>query len=160
MRHGFTLIETVIYTALLVSGMAVLTTILLSGLNTRSLITGEQQLVSNQQLAELTIVERLGQAGAVITPASATSTQLVINSPTPSDDPVTFQVTDGVMTMTLGLQAPVALTSDAVRVSAFTVTRLTATPPSVRIAVTYETDTASGATPRIDSAFTYTLRHE
>ncbi len=160
MRHGFTLIETVIYTALLVSGMVVLTTILMSGLNTRSLITGEQQLVSNQQLAELTMVERLGQAGAVITPASATSTQLVISSPTPSEDPVTFQVTGGILTMTLGVQAPIALTSETIRVSAFTVTRLTATPPSLQIAISYETDTATGATPRIDSAFTYTLRHE
>ena len=160
MRTGFTLIETVLYTALLVSGMVVLTTILISGLNTRSLITGEQQLVSNQQLAELTIVERLGQAGSVVAPTSATSTQLVINSPTPSDDPVTFQVTDGILTMTLGVQAPIALTNNTVRVFAFTVTRLTATPPSVQIAITYETDTASGATPRIDSVFTYTLRHE
>ena len=158
--RGFTLIETLLYMALSVTGLAVLTSVLISSLNTRSLIYAQQRLVENQQLNELTLLKRLGEATTITTPASGSASQLVINSPTIAESPVTFQVTNSVLTMKLGSASPIALTSTDVRVTGFTVTRLSGSPPSMSIDITYAADTASGATPTATTSFTYTLRYE
>lgn len=159
-RNGFTLIETVLYTAFLAMGMVVLVTVFVAGLRTRSLIVAEQHLLESQRVAEILIRERLREATAVLTPASGTSTSLVVNSPVAGEDPVTFQVTNGVLTMTLGSGSAIPITGSGVRVTDFSITRLNGSPPSLTIEISYEADSASGATPSISSAFSYTLRYE
>ena len=158
--RGFTLIETLVYMALSAAGMLVLVSMLISGLNTRSLIYSQQRLVENQQFNELTLLKRLGEATTVTTPAGGEANQLVIDSGVSGENPVTFQVTNQVLTMTLGDQAPIALTSSDVAVTDFTVTRLSGTPPSIAIEITYAADTASGARPTVTTSLTYTLRYE
>lgn len=159
LRHGFTLLETVIYTALLATGMLVLITLLNAGLNTHSLISGQQRLVENEELAQATIIQRLSEASTITSPASGSSGTLTIDSPTAGQSPITFQLANGVLTMKLGAANAVNITSQAIQVTSFTATRLNGTTPAIFVSISYQTTTAT-ATLQDTSAFTYTLRYD
>ncbi len=157
---GFLLVETLIYTALLALITSVLASIYVSGMDTRSLIEGQQRVLQTSQFVEQAILHRLEQATLVNVPSSAgVSDTLSIDSPTAADDPVIFAITDETLTMTLGAGAPIALTTD-VTVQEFTVTRLSGSPASLSIEVTYQTTTSSGASPTMTSTIPYTFRYE
>lgn len=157
---GFTLIDTLLYIVLLTAGMFVLVTVFLSGLRTHKLIADQQLLVANKQTAELTLFARLGEASQITIPASGTATELIIDSPESAENPVHFYVTDGVLFVAVGTQAPAVLTSSRVQVTAFSVTRLEGTPASIFVDLSYQTAAVAGVVSRLNSSFTYTLRYE
>jgi hypothetical protein len=158
-RAGFTVIEVIIYTALLSIGLAALVFVYLAGVETHSLVETEQKLLDVRRVVELTVRSRLEEAVIVLVPESGSTNQLVISSPNPLEDPITFAVSNNAFTMQLGAAAPITLTPGDVRVTNFTATRLSGAPPSVEISLTFEADAAK-ATVTSTSTFTMTLRYD
>lgn len=156
---GFTLIEVIIYVALLGIGLTALVYVYIAGIETQSLVKTEQKLLDVRRVVELTLRSRLEESQSVTTPASGTSNQLVITSPTASESPVTFAISGTILTMQLGSDQPINLTSSDVRVTTFTVTRLSGSPHAVEIDIVFEADAAK-ATVTSTSTFTSTLRYE
>ncbi len=156
---GFTLIEILLYTLLLAIGLAALTFIHLASLETHSLVSVEQELLETRRLTELAIQTRVAEATGVTTPASGSANQLMITSQIPSESPTTFSLLNQRLQMQLGVNPVVTITPSDVRVTNFTVTRLSGSPPSLAITITYEADAAK-ATVNTSSSFTITLRYE
>lgn len=156
-RRGFTLIEVLIYAALLAVGVLTLATVYRASVETRAFIAAENALLANRRLAEALIRDRVSEADSVTTPASGTATTLVVTSPDASESPVTFALSDGVLTMQLGAGSPVAITGPDATVTSFTATRLDGTPASVRVEIGWVVDTF-GVTITDTSRFTTTLR--
>jgi type II secretory pathway pseudopilin PulG len=156
---GFLLIETLVYTALLAIITSVFALIYVSGMDTRSLNEGEQRVLQTSQFVERTILQRLEEASTVNAPTTGESDTLSIDAPIGAEDPVVFSVADETLYMTLGVNAPVALTAD-LTVEEFIVTRLGGSPASLQIEITYQATTSSGATPTLTSTIPYTFRYE
>jgi hypothetical protein len=153
-------LEILIYITLVAMAFSAIGLVLQSGLATRSLAAAQIRLVEQQRLVEWTLLSRLEQSGGMTTPASGTSTTLQIESPTASENPVTFAVSGNVLTMQLGTNPAVNLTPSDVRVTNFTVERLDGSPASLIIMIEFETDTASGTVVSETSTITYTLRYD
>ncbi len=159
-RKGFTLIELIIYIVLVAAILSALLFIVDAALRTRSIAVAEGRLLDNERLVERTLLDRLNASSNVISPASGSGTTLQIASPTSSENPVLFQITNGALTMKLGSSSAITLTSSNIQVTAFTVTRVNGTPSSIRISITYQTGTAANATISNTSTLSYTLRYD
>lgn len=155
-RRGFTLIETIIYVALLAGVVAAMVALFTSGLETQGLVAAQSRMANAQRLVELTMQKRLAEAPAVTVPASGSGSVLTVTSPTPAESPVSFTLSGTTLMMQLGAGAAAALTPSYVRVTAFTVTRLSGTPASVRVVASFATD-APRTTITATSTFTVTL---
>ena len=157
--RGFTLLEVVIYVALLAIGLSALVFVQLSGLQTHSLVQNELELLEIRRLAELTIRGYAERALAVTTPASGSANQLVLGMPDPAESPVTFALAGNRLTLQIGTGTATPITPPNVRVTDFTVTRLSGSPPSIAVSLSYEADAAKATIPT-SSSFTLTLRYE
>jgi hypothetical protein len=159
-QKGFTLFETTIFVTL--SAMVLVESLLLfnSVMRTNSLIRGKDRLRQSAALVEAYIAERLAEADAVTAPASGSGSTLTMSSPDAADDPVSFTVSNGAMQLTLGAAAAVDLTPSYVTITDFTATRLTGSPPAVRLSIGYETDLSPTRSISSTSEFTVTLRYE
>jgi len=158
-REGFTLIETLIYAAIFALAIFALVSVYNSSVQTRSIALAQEAVLESRRVAEATILKRLREATSVTTPASGTSSSLVIGSPTALENPVTFAVSSGRLTMQLGaLGTPVPITASNVTVSSFSVTRLDGSPASLAITIVYSASTAARATVTETSNFGFTLR--
>lgn len=158
-QAGFTLVETIIYIGLLALALTSLMMIYVSGLQTNEIVSEEQAVSDDRRIAELQIRQRLESASTITTPASGTSSQLVFDSPTASESPVTISVVNEQLMMQLGSNPAVAITPSEIRVTSFQVTRLNGSPASVQISIVYASDT-SEATITQTSSWTTTLRYE
>lgn len=157
-RRGFSLIETIIYVAILAVSVVTLSSMFVASLQTQSLVDAQHRLLDAQRATEIAIQARLSEAHSVTTPASGSGSTLVISSPTAGQDPVTFALSGTTLTMKLGAGTAAAITPPDVRVTAFTATRLSGSPASVRVTITYAVSTAK-STLTATSVFTITLRY-
>ncbi|GEM_PF-2318846 len=133
--RGFTLLETVLYAfllALFIGNAAFLA---------RSLFTARTRLQSNfileenMRFAVTRIASRIRAADDISAPAVATtSSSLVLTMSSSTENPTTITLTSGTITISKGVGAAVSLTSQEIQVTSLIFTRLTATPPQVRIA--------------------------
>lgn len=158
-RRGFSLLETVIYVAILALSVVALSSIFTASLQTQSLVDAQHRLLDAQRATELAVQSRLSEARTVTTPVSGSASTLVISSPTAGQDPVTFALSGTTLTMKLGAAAAAPITPPDVRVTAFTATRLSGSPASVHITIVYAVRTAK-ATLTATSVFTITLRYD
>ena len=158
-QKGFSLIEIIIYTALASTTLAAMFLIYTSALETHSYVESQRLLLDVERPIELQVRSRLQEAPSVTTPASGTSTSLVVGSEETGENPVTFSVSNGVLQMQLGTGAPLALTPSDVTVTAFTATRSTGTPASILVSITLETS-ATGVEIARTFSFFVTLRYE
>lgn len=156
--RGFSLIEVLIYVALIATGFVAAAFVVQAGFQARSVALAQVRLFDAERVVDWTLSDRLEESDNVLTPASGTDTTLQITSPTADEDPVTFTVSGESLTMQLGTGTPGALTPDQVRVTNFSATRLSGSPASVIITVTLETDAISTVISRT-STITYTLRY-
>jgi Tfp pilus assembly protein PilW len=157
-REGFTLIETLIYAAIFAIAIFALVSVYNSSVQTHSIALAQEAVLESRRVAEAAILKRLREATSVTTPASGTSSTLVIGSPTAAENPVTFAVSSGRLTMKLGSGTAVPLTSSTVTVTSFSVTRLDGVPASLGITIVYSASTAARATVTATSNFGFTLR--
>lgn len=157
---GTTLVEVLIYTALASIILLAIGLIFVSGMKTKSLIDGEQIIISNHSFIGLNISSRIIESSDISEPASGSGSVLEFNSSNPLEDPVRFELVGYNLFMTLGEGDPIQLNNDEVDVIDFTVERLSGNPPAVEVTITYSAETFSGASPSLSSTMTYVLRYE
>ncbi len=138
-NQGFTLIELLLY--------VVLASILLTSLMGFIGLIGAAQ-VKNKTISEVTqqgvfimdtITRTIRSADAVTQPLpGASAATLTVTVPTGANSPTVFSLASGVVRMTEGAAAPVALTSSQVQVTNLTFTNLTRTGsrPIIRVSAT------------------------
>ncbi|MDO8435751.1 MAG: prepilin-type N-terminal cleavage/methylation domain-containing protein, partial [bacterium] len=102
MRRGFTLIEVLLYTALLgiILGTFVLTTTTV--LESRAKSQTALMLNEGMRYAMERIAYRIANASAVTLPASGTGPALTLTMPTPSQNPTAFTLSGGVIMIAQG----------------------------------------------------------
>ena len=140
MRHrfpGFTLIETLIYTGFV--GMILTSTILLvfATFTIRSKLRASVILEQNVRFAGLRIGSLVTEATGITTPSLGnTGNTLVLTTSVPATNPTTITNTGGVITVTQGLGAAQAITSNEVSFSTLSFARVSSTSAIVRMVMT------------------------
>lgn len=147
-RPGFTLIETILYvafTAMILTSVVLLVT---TALNVRSRVRASVILEENMRFASGRIRSLVSEATGITTPAAGTvSSTLVLVTASTTTNPTTIRLAGGVITLTQGAGAAMALTSNEVAISALTFARLAGIVSSTRIVVTGGLRNASAAYP-------------
>lgn len=133
MRKGFTLIEILIYTALLgmIMGAAILIT--KSSLEARAKNRSALILNENMHFAITRLEARVHAAIDITAPASGSANSLTLSMTDSSKNPTVFNLSGGVLKITESSGNATALTSDEIEITNLTFTRLTGTPTAVRI---------------------------
>lgn len=150
--RGFTLIETLLYTALvgIVLGAMVLAMVTLLTAHSKSQAT--LTLEENVRFALEQMVGRIQNASGIVNPTgSGAATTITLNSPNPQRNPTTITLTDGSILVTESAAPAVALTGSHVEVTELTFERLAGTPPSVHIHLTAQTRSTQGASRAVIS---------
>jgi Tfp pilus assembly protein PilE len=145
MRRGFTLIETIIYTVLVVM---VLTSVVLAtqtALQLRGRSRIELLLTEGVRFALTHITERIQTANDLTSPTDVgiASNTLTITVPEVPQTPTTFTLTNGVITAQKGGGTAEALTADVITITELSFTRLIGSPPPVSITITGNSGTGS-----------------
>ena len=159
-NDGFSLIETVIYIALLAISLTALVYVFTSSLRTYAILSTQATLHQNRQVIERIFLRTLQQSTTVTTPASGSSSTLTLAMPTASQNPTIFTVADQILTIKQGTEAATAISTNSLQITGFTVTRLTASPPALTISLDYEIEPLPGILVPSSSTFTYVYRYE
>lgn len=159
MRRGFTLIEVLIYIAILATSTIALLTMFRAGAESDVIVGAQNRLLDVERTAQLILQAKISEAASVTTPASGSGSSLVLASSTAAENPVTFALTNNQLTMQLGAGAAAPITPADVRVTTFTVLRLSGTPPGVRVTFETETDAGNLLIPG-STTFTSLLRYD
>lgn len=142
MRRGFSLIEVLIYVAILGIAFVALMAMFQSGAQSSVLVEAQNRLLDVERTAQGILQSKIGTATSVTTPASGSGSTLVLASPVAAENPVTFALSGTQLTMKLGAGAAAPITPADVRVTSFSVLRLSGSPAGVR--VTFQTETDAG----------------
>lgn len=136
MKRGFTLLEVLIYTALI--GAILGSVLILADSLFRVRVRTRTGFILEQNLrhAMVTVVSRVHEADDITLPASGAGTTLVLDMHPPAEDPTTIELTGGVLMIQSGSGASLPLTSLEVEITDATFSRLTGTPASVQVSLT------------------------
>ncbi len=159
MRRGFTLIEVLIYVAILGIAFISLMTMFNAGAQSGVIVEAQNRLLDAERTAQAILQARISTATSVTTPASGSGSTLVLASPVAAENPVTFALSGGQITMKLGAGAAAPITPADMRVTSFTVTRLSGSPAGVRVSLVTETDAGTLLIPG-SVTFTTLLRYD
>ena len=158
-RRGVTLVETIIFTAIGSMLLFTVSTVYISGLNSRAFINAQQRLLYVDKFVHATLQEELASSNQIITPVSGAGSVLSFYS-VDEGGVVTFSHSDTDLLMTIVSVNAGALNSIDVRIIDFQVTRFSGSPDAVRIEVVYETDTMHGRVIQHTNAFSVTLKYD
>ncbi len=141
MRHstksGFTLLEVLIYTAMV--GIIMMGVIMLSAiaLEVRGKVRASIILQQNYRFALSRITTVVNQADDITSPVEGTSsTELILEMSEPALNPTIINSQNGVLYVKEGISDPIPLTSKEIDIQSFVVLRAGTTLPMVKI-VTY-----------------------
>ena len=137
-RPGFTLVETLIYTAFVGMIMTSMTLLVSATFTMRSKLRATVILDQNVRFAALRINALVNEAGGMSAPSLASSSgTLVLTMTATSTNPTTIKNSGGIITVTQGAGGSAqALTSDEVSFSNLTFTRVSSTSAMVRMVMT------------------------
>lgn len=155
---GYTLIELLIYIAIVAALIAAVSSVVFTLLNGKAklLTVGETNQNSRAAMDRMTLAVR--NADAITAPAAgATGTALVLQMPDASVNPTQFSLVNGAIQMREGASAASALTADEVTVRGLVFRNLTATgaPGTIRIEMAVSSTNPSG---NIDYEYGQTYR--
>lgn len=156
---GTTLVEVLVFTSIAATLLLAIGGIFVSGLNTRAIIEVQQRISATDRFVAFAFESEIVQSNAVIAPASGSGATLSIYDAVNSRT-VTFSKVGDVIEMQRGTDPAVLLNDSDVRVRSFNVTRLSGTPHSVKVDITYEMNTSAIRTIEHVTSFTFTLRYE
>lgn len=133
LRSGFTILEMIIYTAIV--GMILVTTVYVTSTmyNVRARVNSSSIVHESMEYAEKRILISLHGATAVTFPASGSSSTLQLTMPDAAMDPTIFSLAGGQIWIKEGSQANLPLTSSEVDISELQFIRGTSVPPVIRI---------------------------
>jgi type II secretory pathway pseudopilin PulG len=119
LRLGFTLIELMIYLALVSGVLVAVTTFAWNIINSRTKAFAVQEVEQNSRLIMEKIVREVQQAHRIITPdTGGSSDSLTLTMRDGQRDPVIFSWSDGHVYLSAGQAEPLVLSSDQVIVTA------------------------------------------
>lgn len=144
MRRGFTLIEVLIYIAILAVMLLNIVELTSGIFDLRGRTRASLTLEENLRFALNRIVARVSDADDITAPASGTSSTLTLDMALAAEDPTTITLSNGAVELTEGTGTPTPLTSDEVEITTLSFTRLSGTPAGVRIDITGELESAAG----------------
>lgn len=135
-RPGFTLVEVLIYAALV--GMVMVSVVLLAStaFTVRSRVRSALILEENIRFASGRIVSLVtGASGMTFPTIGTTSSTLVMTMTSPSQSPTTISLSNGTIMLAQGSSTALALTSSEVAISNLSINRVSSTAPFVRILI-------------------------
>lgn len=159
-NDGFSLIESVIYIALLAISLAALVYVFTSSMRTYAILSSQATLNQNKQVIERIFLRTLQQSTNVTVPTSGSGSILTLTMPDAQKNPTTFSVSNQMLTFKQGNGDTTPISTDSLRVTGFTVTRLSATPPAIVVSLTYEIEPLLDMVISSSSIFTYAYRYE
>ncbi|MFH1451450.1 MAG: prepilin-type N-terminal cleavage/methylation domain-containing protein [bacterium] len=124
MKKGFTLIETLIYIAIIGMIVSSFVIFVLSISASRTKTYAVQEVQANSRFALDLLSQRIKSAQGIISPTPGNSASILILDMADAD--LTFNVTAGVLSATEGLADSIPITSSEVDVSSLIFTNLTA----------------------------------
>lgn len=124
-KQGFTLIETVLATGILLIVIAALAFFTLSILDVRTKLTSAQEVQANMRMAFDVMSQKMRSATGVNVASSTLGTDpgvLVLTMSDPTKNPTTFRLTadNGQLQIQEGISGPVSITSNEVLISNLT----------------------------------------
>ncbi len=158
--NGFSLVETVIYIALLAISLTALVYVFTSSLQTYAILSAQATMNQNTQVIERIFLRTLEQSTTVTVPVSGSGSTLSLTMPDAPQNPTIFSISDQTLMIKQGTGVETPISTDFLRVTGFTVTRLSATPPALIISLTYEIEPLPGVIIPSSSTFTYAFRYE
>ncbi len=133
---GFTLIETLIYTALVGLILSSVVVTMNTVLQARNKNQASLMLEENMRYALRRIITRTEGANNITIPAAGGSgSTLTLATGSVSTNPTVFGFGAGTLSITEGAGASQSLTGSHIEITAVTFTRLSDTPPAVRIQI-------------------------
>lgn len=138
-RKGFSLIEVVLYFALASTMVIALSAFFSAVIQSRIKGVAIMELESQGLDAMNLMTQTIRNSDAITAPASgATATTLTLDTPTSSNDPTIFQITNDVLTIKEGSSAAIPLTANPIQATQLTFQNLTrsGTPGEIRIQLT------------------------
>ncbi|MDP2684256.1 MAG: prepilin-type N-terminal cleavage/methylation domain-containing protein [bacterium] len=119
---GFTLIETLIYIAIISIIMTAFVSFAISISNTRNKTYVVQEVQANARFALDTMSRKIREAEAVTSPTTgASANSLLLDMQGVSPD-ITFDVNNGILRMTEGINLPISLTANEVDIDSISFT--------------------------------------
>lgn len=143
-RPGFTILEMIIYTAII--GMILVTVVYV--MNTtyqvRARVGSSSVVHESMDFAKKRIAASLHNASGIIVPASGTSSTLRLTMPDVALDPTVYTLSNGQIWIKEGSKENLPLTSSEVTISSLQFMRGTSTPPLIRIVLSGNRKDAQG----------------
>lgn len=135
-QSAFSLIEALIYSALLALFLGAVVGFLTTVIGTADKLLERGEVYANRDFLERKLDWLVGQASVVTTPAaSSTAPTLTLSGPDASVYPATFALDSGAITLSLAGNPALPLTNKRVQVSQFDVTHFTTAQASSSISV-------------------------
>lgn len=143
--RGFTILEMIIYTAIV--GMILTTVVYVTNTvyNVRARVSTSSVVHESVVYAQDRILTSLHAATAVVVPASGASSTLQLTMPDPMRDPTVYSLSGGRIWVKEGTKAKLPLTSSEISVSNLEFMRGTNLPPIIRIQITADRRNAKRA---------------
>lgn len=145
LARGFTILEMVIYTAIV--GMILSTVVYVTNTvyNVRARVSTSSVVHESVVYAQDRILTSLHSATAVVIPASGASSTLQLTMPDATRDPTTYSLSGGQIWVKEGTKAKLPLTSSEVSVSNLEFLRGSNLPPIIRVQITADRRNANRA---------------
>jgi type II secretory pathway pseudopilin PulG len=120
-QKGFTLIEVLIYSALLALFIGAVLAFISSILGTTDTLLEKNEVMANRELVERKLNWIFSGASSVLEPVVASSSlRLKLNGSSTAVYPATVELSDGKLTLAIDGEAPIPITNNRVRVTQFT----------------------------------------
>lgn len=156
--HGFTLLETVIYIAIMGAVLTSAAVVTNTVFDNRARIEGRLLVRDHAAFAIRRMRSHVQQAADVTTPALGQPTStLVLVMNDASLNPTTVTLQNGSVMMQRGAGAMLPLTSQEVRVTSLLFTRLSGTPPSLQVQISAQTRATTSTVPVQNFLETFSL---
>lgn len=144
-RSGFTILEMLIYTAIV--GMILTTTVYVTSTiyNIRARVSSSSVVHESMVFAQKRVLTTLHNATAVTFPLSGTSSTLSLTMPDAQRDPTVYWLQGGQIWVKEGSKAGLPLTSSEVTISSLQFTRGANEPPVIRVQISGDRKNAKAA---------------
>jgi type II secretory pathway pseudopilin PulG len=144
-KPGFTILEMIIYTAIVGMIMVTVVYVMNTTYNVRARVSSSYVVHESMEFAEERMAASLHNANAVVIPASGTSSTLQLSMSDAALDPTIYSLSNGQIWLKEGTRANLPLTSSEVTISSLQFMRGTSTPPLIRILMIGNTKNAKGS---------------
>ena len=135
-QKGFTLVEVLLYLTIIMSVISAMAGFIVFTLatNAKNGVIADIEQQANQVM---TLIEEVGQGAVTITSPSIGTTGSTLSFTTPTSSPAVFTQSTGVITLSEGGGAPIALTNSHVLASGFSVNNLSTVGTSGTVRVQF-----------------------